>query len=116
MCCVDWRLQGEYRSALARLWQGIEGLLGIKMELNYRISMSAASILQPRGLLRIQECKNIRKLYGARSKAVHGDKVSEDELARATEQSFDLLRCLINHCIDRGKPYTDEDLLELILG
>lgn len=114
-CCVDWRFQDELRSAVARIWQGIESLLGIKMELNYRISMTAASIISPRGPQRTETCKAVKKLYSIRSKAVHGDKISDDKLASGLEDSFHLLSRLLIACIDRGDVYSDDDLMRQVL-
>ena len=47
---VDWRYAKEQRSAVARIWSGIEALFGISSELVYRISILSACLLEPRGM------------------------------------------------------------------
>jgi hypothetical protein len=114
-CCIDWRYQDEQRSAVARLWQGIESLLAIKMELSYRISMTAAAITVARGPERTEAYKAIKKLYDVRSKAVHGEPIPDEKLGRGVQDSFELLRDLLVACIDRGDTFSKDDLLRVVL-
>ena len=60
------------RMMAATLWSGIEALFEIQSELGFRLAIIIASILEPRGKSRIEAYKMIKKLYGIRSKAVHG--------------------------------------------
>jgi hypothetical protein len=106
---VDWRYGRDHRTALARLWSGIEAIFGISSELVYRISSLSASLLEPRGERRKARFKEVRQLYGARSKAVHGDKISEAKLAGAVDGSFQLLADLLLLALARGRPLSDGD-------
>ena len=53
---------------------------------------------------------SVKKLYGIRSKAVHGDSLSEKQLTEGTAQSFELLRSLLLLCIDQERDPTEDDI------
>jgi hypothetical protein len=105
----DWRFAKERRSAVARLWAGIEALLQISTELTYRTAILAASLLEPRGQGRLRRFQAIKKLYGLRSKAVHGAAVSDAELQDTVSRSFDLLRSLLLAALEVGHPLAKQD-------
>lgn len=46
---IDWRYATDERSAVSRLWSGIEAMFNISSELVFRIALLAASLLEPRG-------------------------------------------------------------------
>jgi hypothetical protein len=106
---VDWRFSKDPRAAIARLWAGIESLFNISSELVFRISLMASTVLDSRGPERLTAFKHVKKLYGLRSKAVHGDPISEDLLYGAMNDSFDLLRKLLIDAVVRGSVRTEED-------
>ena len=113
---VDWRYAKDSRSALARIWTGIESLFGISSELVYRISLLCASLLEPRGEGRKARFNAVKRLYGLRSKAVHGDVLSDEQLNTATSGSFHLLRQLLLITIHKGHCLTAEDFDEAVFG
>lgn len=51
---VDWRYAKGPRAAVARIWAGVESLLGISSELVYRVSLTAASVVALRGAERVR--------------------------------------------------------------
>jgi hypothetical protein len=106
---TDWRYSTNIRSAVARLWAGIEAIFGISSELVYRISLLAASLTRPRGEERKRRFDEVKKLYGMRSKIVHGDKLSQEKLQHALRESFQLLRELLLISIKRGHMLGPED-------
>ena len=106
---IDWRYTKDARTAVARLWSGIEAVFGISSELVYRISLLAASLLEPRGTARRQRFSQVKKLYGLRSKAVHGDKLTNEQLRQAVNESFFLIRDLLLLAIEKGHALTDSD-------
>ena len=112
----DWRYSKDARTAISRLWAGIECLFGISSELVFRLSLMAASILHPRGSQRRECFHRVKKLYGIRSKAVHGDDISEERLTEGLDSSFCLLRDLLLAFIIRGSPYSDEDYEDAIFS
>jgi hypothetical protein len=105
----DWRYCKDTRTAISRLWAGIECLFGISSELVFRLSLMAASILYPRGPQRRECFHRVKKLYGVRSKAVHGDDISEERLIEGLDGSFCLLRDLLLAFIIRGSAYSEEE-------
>jgi len=107
---IDWRFAKEPRSAVARLWSGIEALFAINSELVFRIAAYAASLLAPKGSTRKAKFDDVKKLYALRSKIVHGGDLPDDKVFRAASESFDLLRDLLCFCIGRGHVPTQEEL------
>ncbi|TWU21742.1 hypothetical protein Pla52o_39290 [Novipirellula galeiformis] len=114
--CIDWRYAKDPRSAVARLWSGIEAVLGISSELVYRISLLSASLLTPRGEDRKQKFHEVKKLYGLRSKAVHGEKLTDEKLGQAVDHSFLLLVDLLLLSIERGHALSGDDFDEAVFG
>lgn len=111
---VSWQYSSDPRVAIAQLWSGIEAVFGISSELVYRISLLIASLLEPRGVARQTRFARVRKLYEARSKAVHGEELSNDKLTKAMLESFDILSKLLLVNVEKGRPFTQEDFEEAI--
>jgi len=111
---VDWQYSSDPRVAIAQLWSGIEAVFGISSELVYRISLLIASLLEPRGVTRQARFAQVRKLYGVRSKAVHGEELSDAKLTKAMFESFDILSRLLLLNVEKGRPFTQEDFEEAI--
>jgi hypothetical protein len=105
----DWRFAKEPRSAVARLWSGIEALFEINSELVYRISLLSAALLTSRGPARKEKFDAIRKLYGFRSKVVHGETLPEEKILEVVSDSFQLLRDLLLVSIEKGHPLNQRD-------
>ncbi len=110
----NWQYASAPRMAIAELWSGIEALFGISSELVYRISLHVASILEERGIARRERFNQVRKLYGVRSKAVHGDELSDDKLNKVMVESFEILKQLLLVNIEKGRPFTSDDFEEAI--
>jgi hypothetical protein len=113
---IDWRFAKEPRSAVARLWGGIEALFGISSELIYRISLYSACLLAERGERRKRKFEEVKRLYGLRSKVVHGEKLAEEKISQAMSDSFHLLRDLLLVAVERGKPITAGDIDDAIFS
>lgn len=111
---VDWQYSSNPRIAIAQLWSGIEAVCGISSELVYRISLLIASLLEPRGVVRQTRFNQVKKLYGTRSKAVHGKELSDGKLTKAMLESFDILSRLLLVNVEKGRPFTQEDFEEAI--
>jgi hypothetical protein len=112
----DWRYTKDARTAISRLWAGIESLFGISSELVFRLSLMAASVLQPRGSKRRDCFHHVKRLYGVRSKAVHGDKISDERLAEGLDGSFCLLRDLLLTFVAHGQEYSETDYEDAIFA
>lgn len=113
---IDWRFAKEPRSAVARLWGGIEALFGITSELVYRISLYSACLLAERGEHRKRKFQDVKRLYGLRSKVVHGEKLADEKISQAMSDSFHLLRDLLLVEVERGKPITPGDVDDAIFS
>jgi hypothetical protein len=106
---VEWQYASSPRVAIAQLWSGIEALFGINSEVVYRLSIQVASLLEERGIARKEKFDKVRKLYGVRSKAVHGEELSFEKLHKAMVESFDILNKLLLVNIEKGRPFTSDD-------
>lgn len=113
---IDWRYAKDPRAAVARVWAGIESLLGINSELVYRVSLCAATIVASRGPDRIAAFKKMKALYGIRSKAVHGEPIVEDKLFTGLHDSFEILRTLLLDAVERGTVRTEDDFCRELLS
>lgn len=111
----DWRFAKDIRVAIARLWVGIEALLNINSELSYRIALYASTVLEDRGEARKARFNEIKKLYSKRSRAVHGDSMSDEDLVDTIEKSFQLLKDLIVFCCKTNKMLSIVDIENLLL-
>ena len=89
-------------------------MFGINSELVYRISLYAACLLAVRGDARKQKFEEVKKLYGLRSKVVHGEKLSDDKIAQAMSDSFHLLRDLLLLAVHKGHPIMSDDIDEAV--
>lgn len=113
---IDWRFAKEPRLAVGRLWSGIEALFGVTSELVYRISILCASLLEERGKLRKARFQAVKKLYSLRSKAVHSEPLSQDQLVAAMNDSNRLLRELLLLTIERRHVLGTEDFDDALFG
>jgi len=111
---VDWRFAKDPRSAVARLWSGIESIFGISSELVYRISLLSASLLERRGESRRLKFNSVKKLYGLRSKIVHGESLPPEKIYSAMNDSYILLRDLLLISIEKGHPLGQGDFDEAV--
>lgn len=89
---------------MAIIWAGIESLFGVRSELVFRVSTLAALFLGG-GKQKQQE---IKKLYRARSEAVHEGKQPSES---CVSDSAELLQALILECVERGCLPNEDGLL-----
>ena len=89
---------------MAIIWAGIESLFGVRSELVFRVSTLAALFLGG-GKQKQQE---IKKLYRARSEAVHEGKQPSES---CVSDSAKLLQALILECVERGCLPNEDGLL-----
>jgi hypothetical protein len=113
---TDWRFAKDGRVAVARLWSGIEAVFGITSELVYRISLLAACLLAERGDTRKAKFEEVKKLYALRSKVVHGEQLTDEEVASALNDSYHLLADLLLLAISTGHVLGPEDFDQAVFG
>ena len=107
---IDWRYSKEPRSAISRIWGGIESLYGVNSELVFRISLYSATLLEARGEHRKERFNQVKKLYSMRSKVVHGEKVSDADMQMTLHESFFLLRELLLLCAKNQRVISNTDI------
>ena len=113
---MDSRYAKDARAAIARVWSGIESIFDVSSELVFRLSLMLATTLAPRGPERLALFERSKKLYGLRSKAVHGAEIEEGRLTQGLIESWDLLRRLVLDAVQRGAMRTEADFNEAIFG
>lgn len=105
----SWRYCIDVKSAIAILWAAIESIVDVSIEISYRLSLSISSLLCERGDERIKKFKEIKKLYGLRSKVVHGLNLKESEIEKSLVESFKLLSELVVYMIENNKMIKSSD-------
>ena len=94
---------------MAAIWSGIEALLNVQSELNYRIPLTCALLLGSSKSNKLEIFARVQKLYSARSKCVHGAKVKDKDLDSSLEESLALLCDLIKlFCRNKNIPDATE--------
>ena len=97
-CLATYRWHTMPRVQLAILWAGIEGMFGASTEIRFRISIYIARFLHPDdadGRQKIFDAA--KKLYNARSAAVHGSNIKGDAKT-SVDESAAILCALLKHC------------------
>ncbi|WP_329456787.1 hypothetical protein [Streptomyces sp. NBC_01497] len=105
----------DSRTAVARIWSGIESLFDVHNELSFRLSMYAAILIEDEIEKRIETQARFKRLYGLRSKAVHGAKMEDAKLAETLKASWHLLRDLLVSCIRSGPSVPSTAVLDQAL-
>jgi hypothetical protein len=106
----------DYRMMTASIWSGIESLFDISAELRYRLAVSIASILEPRGDVRVALYNTITKAYDVRSKIVHGARIEDQAILRHVVEASELLSRILASVIERGNIWSKSDLEHVVLG
>lgn len=100
-CLASYRWHSMPRAQLALIWSGIEGLFQIDYELSFRLSLYIAKYLAPRSRAKQKAIfDEVKKLYGMRSKVVHGGKL--DSLSDSVKSSVGILRKLVMKSAEQG--------------
>lgn len=107
----------DQRSAIAHIWSGIESIFGVQQELSYRIGLYLAVLLEDDTDRRVTVQNDSKRLYGKRSKAVHGAAITEAELREAAQASWWLLARAVVSLTNLKEPIPDARRLdEALLG
>jgi hypothetical protein len=102
------------RMMAAQLWAGLEAIFGIRYEIGYRLAVQVARLLEDRGPASRTLYGQMRKLYKARSDAIHGNSMKEADLARHVGEARDLLARLLRKIIEKGKVPSDHDFEDML--
>jgi hypothetical protein len=98
---------------MAGIWSGIEALLNVQSELNYRIPLMCALLLSSSEEKKLEIFSKTQKLYAARSKCVHGANMKSKELNECLDESLALL-CDLIKLFCRNKKIPDANELKLL--
>jgi hypothetical protein len=111
---ADERSRAE--DVIVDCWSALEALFagGATSEITYRLSIRAAKVLRQTTEERVELFRQIKRLYGTRSKIVHGGEVTQQRLAEDAAESRELLRTAILAWLDPGG-YHPDGLDELLL-
>lgn len=108
---ASYRWHTMPRVQLAILWSGIESLFNVSTEVSFRVSLHIARFLAGHDDIKANEIfKKVKRLYNARSSAVHGNKMKED-ISSFVDQSAALLNQLILRCAEIGELPNTEKLI-----
>lgn len=111
---ADERARAE--DVIVDCWSALEALFagGATSEITYRLSLRAANVLRTTTDERVELFRRIKRLYGTRSKVVHGGQVTRQRLADDAAESKELLRAAILAWLESGG-YDSDTLDELLL-
>jgi len=115
-CLSESYVQESWRLAATVLWAGIEALVQVSAEVTYRLSLSVAALLEQPGPERLATFKMVKKLYGMRSRAVHGAHVAEDDLRKHVLLARSILERCLQEIVEIGKVPSVADLEALLMG
>ncbi|MHC5700911.1 HEPN domain-containing protein [Streptomyces tirandamycinicus] len=105
----------DSRTAVARIWSGIESLFDVQNELSFRLSMYAAVLISDNFEQRTDIQARFKRLYTMRSKAVHGVKMDAAKLEETLVSSWSLLRDLLLACMRTGAAIPSTNALDRAL-
>ncbi|RST60230.1 hypothetical protein D5F11_007175 [Siminovitchia terrae] len=97
------------RMATALIWAGIESLFEVNQEITFRLSTIIASFLYERGNERYEFYRKLRKMYGFRSRAVHGSKIKTEQVYEHLDNTKDIFRAILTRIVNDGKLYSREE-------
>lgn len=108
--------QASDRMMVAMLWSGIEALFSIKAELTFRLSTFVATTLESPGAKRRDLYRRMKKLYSIRSKAVHGAKLSVQDIHKHVVEVRQILSRLLCAFIEIGKVPSEDEIENWLFG
>lgn len=106
-----YMLAGSERMKVAQLWAGIEAVFDVRYELQYRLSTLLARFLCTPGKKCREMYNQTRKLYGQRSKIVHGEKVSDTEIQAHIVMVRTRLSQVLTRLVELGEMPDFEEML-----
>jgi hypothetical protein len=85
------------------LWAGIEALLSVDGELNRRLALYAAMMLEGTGDEKIAFFNEVKKAYAIRSRAVNGGRADATKLQERYQTTSRILSRLLARCVELGR-------------
>jgi hypothetical protein len=106
--------QTNSRMAVALLWSGLEAIFGIQSELRFRLAAQIASLIEQRGIKRIELHRQVKKLYDFRSKAVHGSSITDEMISEHVTAVRNIFSRILSGFIENRKIPSIEEFEEMI--
>lgn len=98
------------------LWAGIEGLLSVDGELNRRLALYSALMLNGSAEDKIEYFEYVKKSYALRSRAVHGGNIKPKKLEQGYESASEILIGLLARCVEIGRVPKPAELDQLAVS
>jgi hypothetical protein len=108
--------ESDYRMMVARLWAGLEAVVGINQELRFRVSALLAALIRTPGAERVAVYQEVRRLYDVRSKAIHGAALSLKTLRQHVAAARQLLAECLMAIVEFGRLPSSSELEANLLG
>lgn len=99
----------DYDSRIMLLWAGIEGLLGVEHELNFRIPLYLALLIGGSADEKLRYFSKVKDIYGVRSRVVHGAAIKEQKRVAGFEATNKILIDALARCVEIGRVPTVDD-------
>lgn len=99
----------DHDSRIMLLWAGIEGLLGVEHELNFRIPLYLALLAGGSADEKYRYFSKVKDIYTVRSRVVHGATVSDEKRIAGFEATNRILVDSLARCVEIGCVPTAED-------
>ncbi len=109
LCYANAHYLPDMKVRIMLLWAGIEGLLSVDAELNRRLALYAALLIQGSAEEKASYFAKVKKAYGLRSKAVHGAQLSAERLSEGYATASSILVELLARCVELGRVPSPEE-------
>ena len=103
LCYSNAHYLPDLKVRIMLLWAGIEGLLSVDAELNRRLALYAALLMQGSTEERSIYFARVKRAYGLRSKAVHGAHLAPEKLREGYTIASTILVELLARCVELGR-------------
>jgi len=109
-----YMLAASDRMKVAQLWAGVDAIFDVQHELQYRLSALTARLLAEPGPSCRGIYKEMKKLYGERSKIIHGQKVSAEKIRAHIGAVRSRLAEILTRLIELGKVPSNDEFEEML--
>lgn len=111
--CTYMLAAGE-RMQAAQLWAGIDAVFDVQHELQYRLATLTARLLAQPGPACRALFKEMKTLYGERSKIIHGRKIGDDKIRTHIGAVRGRLAEILTRLVELGKVPTNDEFEEML--
>jgi hypothetical protein len=109
LCYANAHYLPDLQVRIMLLWAGIEGLLSVDAELNRRLALYAALMIEGSSEDKTNYFTRVKKAYGLRSRAVHGAQLSSAKMQEGYSEASAILIELLRRCVELARVPTTEE-------